>query len=513
MSNNSSKNKQIAKNTVLLYFRTILIMLVALYTSRVVLNTLGVDDYGVYQAVGGVIAMFSVISGALSNSISRFITFGLGKGDYKNLNKIFCTSVNIQIMISLVILVLCELLGVWFLNYKMNIPPERLYAANWVLQFSLITFVIGLLSTPFNASIIAHEHMKAFAYVSILEATLKLVIIYALLISPFDKLITYSVLLACVSVVIWIIYCIYCHKKFDECKFHFIYDKGIFREMVGFASWNFFSNAAYIFNTQGISILVNMYFGVALNAARGIATQVDAAVMQFVNNFSMAVNPQITKSYATGDMSRMNYLICKGARFSFFLLFVFSLPVLFETNYILTIWLKTVPDYTVIFVRLAFVGSMITCLGTTGYTACMATGRIRNYVLWITLSGSMVFFITWLAYYLGAPVEVTYWIYIIVNTIVQVIRLLLMKHMLNFSPALWVKEVLLRISLPTIIAVIPPICFILTQQESFVRFVITSIICVISSGLSIFYFGLTRSERQLISSKIINSLKKYVNKK
>lgn len=391
MTQNASDNKRIAKNTLLLYIRTILIMLVSLYTSRVVLNTLGVEDYGIYQAVGGVVAMFSVISGALSNSISRFITFGLGRGDLDNLNRVFCTSINIQILISVIVLLLCEAVGVWFLNYKMNIPVDRLPAANWVLQSSLITFVLGLLSTPFNASIIAHEHMNAFAYISILEAVLKLIIIYALCISPYDKLISYSILLVIVSAIIRFIYGLYCRKHFSECKYRFIYDKPIFREMVGFAGWNFFTNAAYIFNTQGISILINIYFGVALNAARGIATQVDAAVRQFVDNFSMAVNPQITKSYASGDIERMNYLICKGARFSFFLLFLFCLPVIVETNYILSIWLKTVPNYTVAFVRLAFVGSLITCLGTTGYTACMATGKIRNYVIWITLSGSMVF--------------------------------------------------------------------------------------------------------------------------
>ena len=513
MTKNASDNKRIAKNTLLLYIRTILIMLVSLYTSRVVLNTLGVEDYGIYQAVGGVVAMFSVISGALSNSISRFITFGLGKGDLDNLNRVFCTSINIQILISVIVLLLCEAVGVWFLNYKMNIPIDRLPAANWVLQSSLITFVLGLLSTPFNASIIAHEHMNAFAYISILEAVLKLIIIYALCISPYDKLISYSILLVIVSAIIRFIYGLYCRKHFSECKYRFIYDKPIFREMVGFAGWNFFTNAAYIFNTQGISILINIYFGVALNAARGIATQVDAAVRQFVDNFSMAVNPQITKSYASGDIERMNYLICKGARFSFFLLFLFCLPVIVETNYILSIWLKTVPNYTVAFVRLAFVGSLITCLGTTGYTACMATGKIRNYVIWITLSGSMVFFITWLFYYLGASVTATYWVYIVVYIIIQIIRLILMKTMLNFDIQIWVKDVLVRVLLPILPSIMLPMGIILTLPESFGRFLLSCFTCVLFSTISIYYFGITKSERESITSKIRTKVNSYGYKK
>lgn len=509
MSNSSTNNTRIAKNTILLYFRTILIMIVSLYTSRVVLNTLGVEDFGIYQAVGGVIAMFAVISGALSNSISRYITFGLGKGDLDNLNRIFCTSMNIQLLISGIVLILCEIGGVWFLNEKMNIPGDRLIAANWILQCSLITFLIGLLSTPYNACIIAHEHMNAFAYFSILDVVLKLAVIFALSLSPFDKLMTYGVLLVVVSLVIRIIYGIYCGKNFLECRYKLLYDKPLFREMLGFAGWNFFTNAAYIFNTQGISILVNMYFGVTLNAARGIATQVDGAVKQFVESFSMAVNPQITKSYAAGDNERMNYLICKGARFSFFLLFVFCLPILYETQYILTLWLKIVPDYTVAFVRLSCVGSMITCLGTTGYTACMATGRIRDYVIWITLSGSMVFFITWFAYNQGASVVATYWIYIVVYIIVQIIRLILMKRMLKFNPMVWIKEVLGRIMLPTIISLIFPTIITFLLNESFIRVVTTSIVCVISSSLSILYLGMTRSERTVVLKKCTSVINKF----
>ena len=285
MSESSSNNKRIAKNTLLLYFRTFLLMAITLYTSRVVLATLGVDDYGIYNVVGGFVAMFSVISGALSSAISRFITFELGHGDKDKLSRIFSTSVNIQILLGILILILGETVGIWFLNNRMNIPIERMTAANWVLQCSLISFTINLISVPYNAAIIAHEKMKAFAYVSILEAVLKLAIVYLLLVSDTDKLILYAILHVFVALSIRLVYGIYCNRNFSECRYHLVYDKSLLKEMSGFAGWNFLTNGAYILNTQGVNLLINIFFGVAINAARGIVAQIDSAIMQFVNSF------------------------------------------------------------------------------------------------------------------------------------------------------------------------------------------------------------------------------------
>lgn len=259
MTDTSQNNKRIAKNTLLLYIRTIFVMLVTLYTSRVILNTLGVSDFGIYNVVGGVVAMFSVISGSLSTSISRFITYELGHGDINKLKRIFSTSVNIQIGISLVVLILAEIFGVWFLNTKMNIPTDRLTAANWVLQCSLISFIINLISVPYNACIIAHERMSAFAYISILETVLKLAIVYMLLISPYDKLVTYAILLVFVSLIIRLIYGWYCNRNFSESHYKFVYDKQLIKEMTGFAGWSFFGNGAYMLNVQGIDMLINVF--------------------------------------------------------------------------------------------------------------------------------------------------------------------------------------------------------------------------------------------------------------
>ena len=414
MTKTSENNKRIAKNTLLLYFRTLFIMLVTLYTSRVVLNTLGVTDYGIYNVVGSVVMMFSVISSSLSSSISRFITYELGHGDFEKLKRIFSTSVNIQIGISGIILILAEIFGMWFLNEKMNIPAGRLGAANWVLQCSLLSFVINLISVPYNACIIAHERMSAFAYISILEAVLKLAVVYMLLVSPYDKLATYAVLLVVVALIIRMAYSLYCRRHFEESRYRFVYDKPLIKEMTSFAGWSFFGNGAYMLNVQGVDMLINIFFGVTLNAARGVATQAQNAVMQFVNNFTVAVNPQITKSYASGEMEYMHKLVCRGARFSYFLLFLFVVPIVCEADYILRLWLKIVPENAPLFLRLALFGSLMMSLGNSLLTGIFATGNIKRYQLWVTIVGCLVFPLTWIAFKLGFPPATTYIIFIII---------------------------------------------------------------------------------------------------
>lgn len=477
-------------------------MLVTLYTSRIILNVLGVQDYGIYNVVGGVVAMFGVISGALSSAISRFITFELGKGTYNDdrLNKIFSSSVNIQFGISLCVFLIGEVVGLWFINSKMNIPAERLEAANWVLQCSLLAFCVNLISVPYNACIIAHERMKAFAYVSILEAMLKLGVCFLIMISPIDKLISYSILLVGVAICIRSTYTIYCHRHFEESHYHFILDKSILKEMTGFAGWNFFTNSSYIFNTQGVNILINLFFGVTVNAARGIASQVDHAIMQLVNNFTTALNPQITKNYAAGNIDEMFLLVCRGAKFAFFLLFVFALPVLIETECILTVWLKIVPPHAVNFVRLAIIASMVHIIGKTGFTAVMATGQIRRYVIWITSVGCLVFPLTWLAFECGAPSEATYVIYVIVYILVEITRLWIMREQLNFPISMFVKEVIVKIMVVTILSMIIPIVFILYVDESLLRTLCSIIICFICSIASIFLCGLSVGERKQINN-------------
>ena len=507
MADISANNKRIAKNTLLLYIRTLFVLLISLYTSRIVLEVLGVADYGIYQVVGGLVAMFSVVSGSLASAISRFITFDLGKGDIEHLKRTFATSVNVQFVIALLVFILGEIIGVWFLNYKMNIPVERMEAANWVLHCSLLTFAINLISVPYNSCIIAHEHMKAFAYVSIVEVSLKLAVVYMLLVTSFDKLSTYAVLLALIAILIRLIYGIYCKRYFEECSYHFVLDKQITKEMAGFAGWNFFGNTAYIFNTQGVNILINLYFGVVVNAARGIATQVESAVMQFVNSFTTAINPQITKSYASGNLNYMFLLVCRGAKYAYFLLFLFVVPITLEADTILSIWLKTVPDYAPLFLRLSLFGTLMTLLGNTMLTAVSATGNIRKYQLWVTVVGCLVFPLTWIAFKMGLPVYATYLIYIGIYFVLIFVRLYIMKGLLHFPIMMFMRQVMWRLLLVSPLSFVLPGLLVFYMDSSWGRLLLVCLISLISFCICVYSLGLERGERVKIKNKAITVLK------
>ena len=504
MSNQTSdNNKRIAKNTLLLYVRMLFTMAVSLFTSRVILNTLGVEDYGINNVVGGIVTMFSVLSGSLSSSISRFITFELGKGNIERLKTIFSTGVNIQLGMSVLIIIIAEAVGIWFLNAKMNIPADRMVAANWVFQCAILTFVLNLLSVPYNAAIIAHEKMSAFAYISVVEVTLKLIIVYMLTISPFDRLKTYAVLLLWVGAVIRFIYGYYCKRHFEECTYHFVFDKPVLKEMTGFAGWNFLGNGAYMLNTQGVNILMNLYFGVAVNAARGIATQVDAALKQFVNNFTTAVNPQITKSYAQGDLAYMHKLVCRSAKFSAFLMMFFAVPIILETNTILTIWLKTVPDYAVIFLQWIIISSfMDTVLANSLVTSMFATGKIKRYQIIVTTVGCLVFPLSWIAFKLGFEPQVGYILYFFIYTILLFVRLYLLKDMVKLPVMMYIREVLYKLAPVIVVGFTIPGILILTMNAGWLRLILVCLLSVLVTAASEYFIGLSNKEKDFVAEKI-----------
>lgn len=504
MSNQTSdNNKRIAKNTLLLYVRMLFTMAVSLFTSRVILNTLGVEDYGINNVVGGIVTMFSVLSGSLSSSISRFITFELGKGNIERLKTIFSTGVNIQLGMSVLIIIIAEAVGIWFLNTKMNIPTDRMVAANWVFQCAILTFVLNLLSVPYNAAIIAHEKMSAFAYISVVEVSLKLITVYMLMISPFDRLETYAVLLLLVGAVIRFIYGYYCKRHFEECTYHFVFDKPVLKEMTGFAGWNFLGNGAYMLNTQGVNILMNLYFGVAVNAARGIATQVDAALKQFVNNFTTAVNPQITKSYAQGDLDYMHKLVCRSAKFSAFLMMFFAVPIILETNTILTIWLKTVPDYAVIFLQWIIISSfMDTVLANSLVTSMFATGKIKRYQIIVTTVGCLVFPLSWIAFKLGFEPQVGYILYFIIYTILLFVRLYLLKDMVKLPVMMYIREVLYKLAPIIVVGFAIPGILILTMDAGWLRLILVCLLSVLVTAASEYFIGLSNKEKNFVAEKI-----------
>ena len=499
---NTSKNKKIAKNTLLLYFRLFITMIIGLFTSRVVLNTLGVSDYGVYNVVAGFVTMFSLLTGSLSAAISRFLTYNLGKGDLKKLQVVFSSSITIMIAMSVIVILLAELFGLWFLNSQLNIPGGRIEAANWVFHFAVISFAINLISVPYNASIISHERMDAYAYISILEVTLKLVIVYMLYVSPFDKLVTYSFLLLVVSIVIRCVYGVYCSKVFAECHYSFVFDKSLLKEMGSFAGWNLMGSGAYLFNTQGVNIVTNIFFSVTTNAARGIANQVEGIAKQFVTNFTTAINPQITKSYATGDINYMHSLICRGAKFSYLLMLFFVVPFMFETETIMRLWLKTYPPEAPLFLRLSMIGTMFDMLGNSTANAAWATGNIKKYYIIIGTVGSLVFPISWICFLFGAPAYSSYIVFAVIYIAVMVLKVYIIKDLVSFPPRLFYSDVLKPIILTTIMAFIIPEVLYSLITESLFRTILVVLFSLISVGISCYLFGLSGFERNRINNVI-----------
>lgn len=502
-------NRRIAKNTLLLYFRMLFTMGVTLYTSRITLNILGVIDYGIYNVVGGVVAMFTVISGSLSASIMRYMTYELGSHEQTKLKDVFSTSIIVQVLLALMIIVVGEFVGVWFLNVKMNIPNERLVAANWVLQCSIFTFAVNLISIPYNAIIIAHEKMGAFAYISIIEVCLKLVAVYLLCVLLYDKLVLWAIFLLIISLIIRVIYVVYCRCKFKECRFNLSYNKSLVRQMMSFAGWNLIGSTSFVLKDQGINIVLNLFCGAAVNAARGIAFQVNTAINNFVTNFMTAINPQITKSYASGDMEYMNSLIERGSRFSFYMLLILSLPIIIEAPYILKLWLNIVPEHTVNFIRLVLLTTLIDSISGPLMTSAQATGRIRNYQLMVGGITLLAFPISYVWLSLGGEPEITMIIVMCISICTLYIRLQLLKKMINLNIALFTKNVLINVFLVFIISTTIPLILHYILEGGFTRLFIICVISVPFTFLIIFWKGCKREEQKFIVNKIAGLYNKY----
>lgn len=511
MSSNADNNKRIAKNTLMLYLRLFITMAVGLFTSRVVLNTLGISDYGINNVVAGFVSMFSLLTGSLSVAIGRFINVALGKGNTERLKTVFSTSVTIMLVMSVLILVIAEPVSIWFLNNKMNIPDCRMYAANWVLQFSLLSFVVNLISVPYNATIIAHEKMNVYAYMSIFDVTMKLIIVYMLYISPFDKLITYSFLFLCVGILDRIIYGIYCGKHFEEAHYHFVFDKSLLKDMGGFAGWNLFGSGAYLFNTQGVNIVTNIFFGVTANAARGVANQVEGIVKQFVTNFTTAINPQIMKSYAKGDMEYLFSLVCRGAKFSYLLMLLFVVPFMFETETIMRLWLNNYPPEAPLFLRLSMIGTMFDLLGNSTANAAWATGDIKKYYTYVATIGCLVFPISWTLFAFGCPAYASYIVFIVIYFLLIFLKVWIIKGLIGFSPKMYTNDVLARIFPTTVASFILPGLIFFSMKATLLRTGVVILTSGISTILCILYIGMTKHEREKILGLALKKLK--INRK
>lgn len=515
MSNQTSdNNKRIAKNTLLLYFRMLFMMLVSLYTSRVILRTLGVVDFGIYNVVGGVIAMLGFITGSLGAASSRYITYDLGVGNMSLMKKTFGNILTIHCVLAGFILFLGETIGLWFMETQLTIPDGRETAAFWVYQFSILSSIMAVITVPYNATIIAHEKMSAFAYISIVDVVLKLIIVYLLIIIPFDKLIIYSFLFFCIQVFDQFIYITYCNRKFEEVHTTLGYDKKLFGEIFAFAGWTMNGNLACVGYTQGLNILLNMFFGPVVNAARGIAVQVQNTCKQFCVNFQMSINPQLTKQYAVGNLEEMNRLLIKSSKFSFFILLLITLPLIFEAPLVLDIWLGEVPAHTVSFLRLILISSLLNTLANPLVASIQATGKIKNFQI---IEGSLLMTIVPISYLLlkfaGVPPEMVFVVHICVEIITQSVRLKLVLPQINLPIIVYFRKVIYPIFLVVALAPIFPFIIYMNLRIGGLEVFIVIIISIVCCACSIFFVGCSESERIFIigkSNQIFLKLKRKV---
>lgn len=511
MSDNQSNNKRIARNTMFLYIRMFFSMFVSLYTSRVVLQTLGVEDYGIYGVVGGVVSMFTFLNASMSGATSRFLTYELGRKDYQKLADTFATAFWEHLAIAGVIFIIAETVGLWFLCSKMVIPESRMFAAHVVYQLSVISMMISVTQVPYNASIISHERMDVYAYVEMLHVILKFGIVFLLVLGDFDKLILYAILVLCVTITIALIYRVYCIRHFKECRIRAIWRPDIFKPMITFSGWDIYGNMSVTARTQGVSMLINVFFGPVMNAAAAIATQVQGAVLSFVFSVLSAVRPQIVKYYAAEQYHEMSQLIRNACKLNFFILALLTVPCMTEIHFLLTLWLGKVPDYTVSFCVFTLLFNFFSNLSTVVVTGIHATGDIkRPSVINGTLYLCVIPF-TYLAYKLGSDAWVSY----LFNVCAVFIGMLSNAYTLR----LFVKEFPLRtfifrdlLSCLLMLALGYALTFGLRLwfDEGWFRFILTGILSTVTIGVIGWLFILPLSVRQKVKSFISKKLCKTV---
>lgn len=486
--------KRIAKNTLLLYIRMGLIMLISLYTSRVILDALGETDMGIYGTVGGIVMMFAFLSNTMSTACQRFFAYELGKDDFAGLKRVFSLCVTVFVAIAVLVVVLCETVGLVLL-YKKIQTEGRFDAAMWVFQCAIVSFVFTILRTPYQGMIIIKEKMKVFTYISVVEAVGNLLIALLIAHTASDRLILYGILMLVINALVSLYYIFYCTHFYPECRFRFCWDTRQFKEIFSFAGWNMIGSLASVCKSQGLTILLNMFFGNALVAARAMAYKVYTTIQQFADNFFVAMKPQLLKSYAAGDKEGMFKLVYQSSKFSFFLLYALSLPLLLETPFILDIWLKDVPDNTVLFTRLVILNALVDVFANPLGASMMAYGKIRDYQI---CCGGIILFILPLSYLflkLSFPAATVFVISILVSVLAMLLRLGFVHKKLDFSLKKYTNLVLLPVLGVIILSSIIPLWVALQMSSGWLRFSVVSILSVILTILLIFFIGMTRTER------------------
>lgn len=503
MESHQENNKRIAKNTIVLYVRMIFVLLVALYTSRVLLDVLGVEDYGVYNVVGGVVTMLGFFNGAMVASTQRFFSFAIGQEDIEQLNRNYSTILLIQGGLALLVILLTETVGLWFVRTYLVIPPERMNAALWVYHFAVFSFVLSMLQVPFTALIITHERMNVYALISIGDVALKLLLVLILPYIPFDKLISYAILLFCVALITCSTYVLYCKVRLRYLRVIKRFDRNLFRVLLSYMGWNLWGNSAAVIMGQGINILLNIFFGPTVNAARAIAYQVQGALNQLVANFQLALNPPIVKSYARGEMDYMHRLIISGSKLSFFLLLLFAIPVGLEAPLLLSIWLKEVPLHTVLFTNLILIVGCIDSLSGTLMTAAQASGKIKKYQMFVGLLLILNLPVSYAVLKLGGSPESTMVVAVVISLIALFVRLWIISPLVQLSVSTYCREALV----PVILTSIPSIAMgygvrRLVGADDLLRGLLVMLLSFIISATFVYLLGLSQHERQIVRSRI-----------
>lgn len=504
----SESNKRIAKNTIYLYLRMIVTMIVTLYTARLILATLGEDDYGLYNVIGGIVVLFSFLNTAMSNATQRFLSYEIGINNQKQLQRTFSMSVTCHIFLAIIVLIIAETVGLWFVSTQMNIPIDRHKAAIWVYHFSVATFIINILRVPYNASVISHEKMSFYAYLSIIDVFLNLGIVFLFIFSSFDKLIFYAVLKLAITFLCWLANYIYCIKKLKCCTYDLFWDNLLFKKLLGFSGWSMLSGGSVLVSQSGSNILINIFNGVAVNAAYGIANQVSSAIYGFVSNFQMAFQPQIVKLYAEREIKAQTILINRAALLSYFLLLIIGVPFMINADVVLNLWLVDVPHYATEFCQWMIVYSLIDAIQAPIWMAINATGKIKIYSIW---SSSIILLnlpIAWLLLYLELSPVYVFIVRVLINMIVALIRVAYVKQFIQFPALEYFLLVIKRAAPVTILSFGLSYTIHNFMLEGISGLLIESIFSFIITSILIMYFGFNKSERQYVISLVHSKLKK-----
>lgn len=504
-----ASTSRIAKNTIALYFRQILIMLVSLYTVRVVLNTIGAEDYGIFNVVAGVVTMFGFLSGAMATASQRFFSFEMGKGNNENLSKIFSVTLTIYAVIAIIIIVLAETAGLWFVNTRLVVPVQRLTAARWIYQCAVLSFLFTILTTPYMSLIIAHENMNVYAYVSIVEALLKLAVVFVLKIGKLDKLILYGILLLCVAVINTSLYRFYCRKHYAECKFRFVYDKEKFKEIFGFTGWTLFGQFTTIIRNQAVTILINQFFTPVVVAARSIAQQVTNAVSVFSANFNTSLYPPIIKEYSAGNKEEMFRLVNNGSKMTFFLMWIFTLPLVFHLDFVLSLWLKNIPEWTVLFTRLSLIEVLINSLSFPLQIAARAPGKMRTYELTLGIMQLFIFAFSFVFFNIGFAVWTTFVVSSAITVLMMIARLVIVKKQTGFSVRNFIVQVVFPLTaVCTISGVVAAVMFMFFPK-TILSSVLQILFCVAETMACMYFIGMNKNQKK----KTVDMVRQFFNKK